>query len=60
MRIRIVRDRYFTLPADRRVTVFYREDVEVTIKRAWGDQLVEDGDAEEIPAPPRRRKPGGV
>lgn len=53
MRIRVLRDRDWTPPEERRITIAYRAGTEVTIKRAWGEALVAAGDAEEIPSPPR-------
>jgi hypothetical protein len=53
MRIRFKRDRDFTPADERRITVAYPADAEVTVKRAWGEKLVADGDAEEIEAPAR-------
>nr|WP_314437608.1 hypothetical protein [uncultured Brevundimonas sp.] len=57
MRVRFLRDRDWTPPENRRITVAYKAGVEETIKRVWGEQMVKDGDAEEIPAPPRATDP---
>ncbi|WP_292052145.1 hypothetical protein [Brevundimonas sp. UBA5866] len=54
MRVVFLRDRNFTPPEQRGITVAYKAGMELTIKRAWGEQLVADGDAREV-APPRRR-----
>lgn len=51
MRVRILRDR--RLVPHRRITVAFREGMEVTVKRSWGEALVRSGDAVELPAPPR-------
>lgn len=53
MRVRIKRDRYFTPPEERRVTLAYKAEMELTVKRAWGELLVAAGDAEEIDVPAR-------
>jgi hypothetical protein len=53
MRIRILRDRRFVPPDSPRMAVQYPKGLECTVKRAWGDALVEDGDAEEIETPSR-------
>lgn len=53
MRVRILRDRYFTPGEGPRVTVAYKAGSEVTVKRGWGEALVAGGDAEEIDAPGR-------
>jgi hypothetical protein len=49
MRIRILRDRYFT-PANTspRLSIRYPAGLETTVKREWGEVLVASGDAEEI------------
>lgn len=46
MRIEVLRDRILT-PADRRTSVKFKAGWVGTTKRAWGDQLVADGDAVE-------------
>ena len=53
MRVRFKRDRNWTPPEERRITVAYKKDMELTIKRAWGEQMVADGDLEEIDPPAR-------
>lgn len=53
MRVRFSRNRLWTPPEDRRLTVSYKADMELTVKRAWGEQMVKDGDAEEIETPAR-------
>lgn len=53
MRVRFTRNRLWTPPEDRRLTVSYKADMELTVKRAWGEQMVKDGDAEEIETPAR-------
>lgn len=53
MRIHVKRKRLFVPPEDRRLTVRFEAGSEVTTKRAWGDQLVADGDAEEVASPGR-------
>lgn len=61
MRIRVLRDRMFTPPGQRRITVAYKTGQELTVKREWGDALVEDGDAVEVDTPAREdvAKPRG-
>lgn len=53
MWVRILKDRDFTPTDNRRVTVAYRQGTELPVKRAWGEALIADGDAEEIPSPGR-------
>jgi hypothetical protein len=53
MRVSFKRDRDFTPPEERRITVAYKAGTEATVKRAWGEQMVKDGDAEEVEAPAR-------
>lgn len=53
MRVRFDRDRNWTPPEERRITVAYKKGMELTVKREWGDQMVEDGDAIEIEPPGR-------
>lgn len=53
MRVRFKRDRNWTPPEERRITVAYKQGMELTIKRAWGEQMAADGDLEEIDAPSR-------
>lgn len=53
MRVRFKRDRNWTPPEERRITVAYKKGMELTIKRAWGEQMKTDGDLEEIDAPRR-------
>lgn len=53
MRVRILRDRDLTPSEERRITVAYRQGMELTVKRDWGEAMVADGDAEEIEAPAR-------
>ncbi|MFN3585185.1 hypothetical protein [Phenylobacterium sp.] len=57
MWVKIIRDRDYTPPDNRRVTVAYKAGWEGPIKRAWGLALVGDGDATEIEAPPRPAEP---
>lgn len=60
MWVRMLRDRDWTPPQDRRRTWAYKAGMEVSIKDAWGRRMIADGDAERIPAPARdaRREPG--
>lgn len=51
MRLRMTKDRDFTPPDERRVTVAYTAEGEYTVKRAWGEAMVESGDAVEIDPP---------
>ncbi|MGH7020672.1 MAG: hypothetical protein ACREEY_12355 [Brevundimonas sp.] len=53
MRVRFLRDRNWTPPERRMITVAYKAGMELTVRRAWGEQMVADGDAEEIEAPGR-------
>lgn len=59
MRIRVLRDRIFVPPEDRRTSVAYKAGMELTVKREWGAALVADGDAEEITPPKRPEKAEG-
>lgn len=54
MRIRMIRTRNFTPPTDRRLTVKYLVDQEYSVKRAWGEEMVRDGDAKKVTEPHRR------
>lgn len=54
VRVKFKRDRNWTPPEERRVSVAYKDGMELTIKRAWGDQMVKDGDCEEVETPPRK------
>lgn len=53
MRVRFLRDRDWDVPEAVRTTIAYKAGMEETVKRAWGEQMEADGDAEEIDAPPR-------
>jgi len=53
MRVRFLKDRNWTPREDRRLTIAFKAGMEETVKRAWGEQMVAAGDAEEIDAPPR-------
>jgi len=53
MRVRFKRDRNWTPPEERRITVAYKKGMELTIKREWGEQMKTDGDLEEIDPPAR-------
>lgn len=53
MWIKLLKDRDFTPPDERRVTVAYKAGMEVSVKRAWGMILIAEGSAEEIATPPR-------
>ncbi len=53
MRVRFLKDRLWTPPEDRRLTVAYKTGMEETVKRAWGERMVREGVAVEIDAPPR-------
>lgn len=53
MRVRFERDRNWTPPEERRITVAYKQGMELTLKRAWGEQMVKDGDAVEVEPPAR-------
>lgn len=53
MRVRFKRDRNWTPPEERRITVAYKKGMELTVKREWGERMVKDGDAVEIDAPAR-------
>jgi hypothetical protein len=54
MRIRLLRDRMFS--PHWRVRVDYREGMELTVKREWGEALVADGSAEELDVPATARE----
>lgn len=53
MRVKFKRDRNWTPPEERRITVAYKQGMELTVKREWGDQMVRDGDAVEVEPPTR-------
>ena len=53
MRVRILRERRFIPPEERRMSVHFTPGLECTVRRAWGERLVAAGDAVEI-EPPRR------
>lgn len=53
MRARFKQDRNWTPPEERRITVAYKQGMELTVKREWGEQMVMDGDAVEIDPPTR-------
>jgi hypothetical protein len=55
MRIRIIRERRFIPPENRRISIHYLAGLELTVKRAWAEILIANGDAIEIP--PTARKP---
>lgn len=52
MRVKMLKTRNYTPQDDRRITVKYREGHGYTVKRVWGEEMVRDGDAEEVEAPP--------
>lgn len=60
MRVRFKRDRNWTPPEERRITVAYKLGMELTIKRTWGEQMEAEGDLEEIDAPPRATDEPGL
>jgi hypothetical protein len=54
MWVKIVRDRRFFVPGtNNRVCILYRQGMAVPVKRAWGEQLISDGDAVKHAAPRR-------
>lgn len=53
MRVKFKRDRNWTPPEERRITVAYKKGMELTVKREWGEQMVKDGDCVEIDPPAR-------
>lgn len=53
MRISMLNTRNWTPPEDRRQTTKYLAGSDYTVKRSWGRAMVKDGDAVEVPAPPR-------
>ena len=53
MRVRFLKNRNWTPPEERRITVAYKKGMELTVKREWGERMVKDGDAVEIDAPVR-------
>lgn len=53
MRVKFKRDRNWTPPEERRITIAYKQGMELTVKRDWGEQMVTDGDAVEIDPPTR-------
>lgn len=52
MRVLFLRDRLFN-PPGLRITIDYREGMELTIKREWARLLIKSGDAKAV-ARPRR------
>jgi hypothetical protein len=58
MRIRVLRDRRLVPPDTRNIAVQFLKGGEHTVKREWGDLLVEAGDAEEIETPARQHHEG--
>ena len=60
MWVRVVRERRLYPRAwDRRVFVHYTAGLVVSVRRAWGEAMIRDGDAVEVPTPPRNaRFPG--
>lgn len=53
MRVKFKRDRNWTPPEERRITIAYKDGWEGTIKRSWGEQMRDDGDLEEVDPQPR-------
>ena len=53
MRVKFKRDRNWTPPEERRITIAYKAGWEGTIKRAWGEQMRDDGDLDEVASPAR-------
>lgn len=53
MRVKMLRTRNYTPREERRITVKYKGGHDYTVKRTWGEDMVRDGDAEELVAPPR-------
>lgn len=56
MWVRIIRERRFMVPNDQRVWIHYTVGLEISIKRAWGEALIRDGDAVAIPTPARAER----
>jgi hypothetical protein len=56
MRIRMIRTRLFRVPTNRNVSFLYKADCRYTVKRAWGEAMIADGDAVELEVPPVRRR----
>jgi hypothetical protein len=54
--VRIVRERRLFPTADHRVSVHFPEGLVVSVRRAWGETLIRDGDAVEVPTPPRPQR----
>lgn len=52
MHVVFLRDRLFT-PPGLRITIDYREGMELTVKRDWAQALIKSGDARAIRAPRR-------
>jgi hypothetical protein len=54
MWVRITRERrFYPRPGDHRVFVHYLPGLTCSIRRLWGEALIANGDAVEVPAPPR-------
>jgi len=59
MRVRFSREVRFTPPEERRVSIHYLPDMELTIRRRWGELLQAAGYCVEIEPPnrPERDRP---
>lgn len=56
MWVRIVRERrFYPRPGDHRVLIHYTPGLVISIRRSWGEALIADGVAVEVPTPSRRR-----
>jgi hypothetical protein len=53
MWVRVVRERRLYPTASHRVCVHFLPGLAGPIRRAWGEALIRDGDAVEVPTPPR-------
>ena len=55
MWVRIVQERRFLLPENRKVSIHYKPGLTLSIRRAWGEALIASGDAVEVPTPARNQ-----
>ena len=55
MWVRIVQERRFILPENRKVSIHYKPGMTLSIRRAWGEALIANGDAVEVPTPARNQ-----
>jgi hypothetical protein len=59
MRIRVLHTTDYRPPESPRISVRYSKGLECTVKRTWGEALVEAGVAVEVEAHHREKQPEG-